>query len=259
MMAGAGHRGASGRFSGTGRVVTTSLAGTWDRSSAAGISVVSRSEAGAPDLIMSSRGEVMVPVSTSRRLMSSRMNAALDRDAVSARAVLAQQATAILSSRFCRSSRDRPGRSQIHTRSPTGVGRAHRISGRLPVRLVMMNSEKQVRMRCRVTRHQVAWLMRSRTGLMAAGMPVMTKTAASRQYRLVWSASSTQPKIRLPVRAVSGAHHQMARMTGQAATIPAAIAAMTVPRTRPANRARSGCHLLAATVAVRVAVMTRMT
>ena len=30
---------------------------------------------------------------------------------------------------------------------------AHKISGRLPVRLVMMNSEKQVRMRCRVIRH----------------------------------------------------------------------------------------------------------
>src|ERR1700760_554885 len=92
-----GHRGASGRLSGTGRVSATSLAGTWDRSSAAGISVVSRSEAGAPGLIMPSRGEGMVPVSTSRRLRSSRTNAALDRDAASARAVLAQQATAILS------------------------------------------------------------------------------------------------------------------------------------------------------------------
>ena len=37
-------------------------------------------------------------------------------------AVVAQQATAIWSSRFCRSSRARPGRSQIQTRSPTGVG-----------------------------------------------------------------------------------------------------------------------------------------
>ena len=46
-----------------------------------------RWEAGAPDLIISSRGEVMVPVSTSRRLISIRMNAELDRDAVSARAV----------------------------------------------------------------------------------------------------------------------------------------------------------------------------
>ncbi len=112
--------------------------------------------------------------------MSSRMNAALEVDAVSARAAEAQQATAILSSLFCRSSRDRPGRSQIHTRSPTGVGRAHKISGRLPVRLVMMNSEKQVRMRCRVTRHQAAWLIRSRTGLIAAGTPVITKVMASR-------------------------------------------------------------------------------
>ena len=56
----------------------TSLAGTWGRSSAVGISAVSRSEAGVPGLIMPSRGEVMVPVSTSRRLMSSRTNAALD-------------------------------------------------------------------------------------------------------------------------------------------------------------------------------------
>ena len=41
----------------------------------------------------------MVPVSTSRRLMSSRTKAALDREAASARAAVAQQATAILSSR----------------------------------------------------------------------------------------------------------------------------------------------------------------
>ena len=141
---------------------------------------MSRWVAGVPDLIRSSRGEVMVPVSTSRRLMSSRTNAALDREAASARAAVAQQATAILSSRSSRSSRARPGRSQIHTRSPTGVGRAHKISGRLPVRLVMMNSEKQVRMRCRVTRHQVTWWMRVRTGLMAAGMPTITATEASR-------------------------------------------------------------------------------
>src|SRR5689334_20103533 len=83
----AGILGESGRFSGTGRAVVASLAGTWDRSSAAGIAVVSRWETGEPDLIMSSRGEVMVPVSTSRRLMSSRTKAALDRDAASARAV----------------------------------------------------------------------------------------------------------------------------------------------------------------------------
>ena len=38
--------------------------------------------------------------------------------------------------------------------------------------------------------------------------------------RVVWSASSIQPKIRLPVRTVSGVHHQMARRTGQAATMP---------------------------------------
>jgi len=60
------------------------------------------------------------------------------------------------------------------------VGRAHKISGRLPVRLVMMNSEKQVRMRCRVTRHHRAWLILTRTGLKAAGMPVMAAVTASR-------------------------------------------------------------------------------
>ena len=60
------------------------------------------------------------------------------------------------------------------TRVPRpGSGVAHKISGRLPVRLVMMNSEKQVRMRCRVTRHQGTWLSRSRTGLMAAGTPTI--------------------------------------------------------------------------------------
>jgi hypothetical protein len=112
--------------------------------------------------------------------MSSRTNAALDRDAASATALDAQQATVILSSRSIRSSRARPGRSQIQTRSPTGVGRAHKISGRLPVRLVMMNSEKQVPMRCRVIRHQVIWWSRVRTGLMAAGTPMIRTTAASR-------------------------------------------------------------------------------
>ena len=71
---------------------------------------------------------------------------------------------------------------------------------------------------------------------MAAGTPMMTKTAASRQYRLVCSASSTQPKIRLPAMPVSGVHHQMARMTGQAATIPAVIAAMTVPQDQPGEQ-----------------------
>ena len=108
---------------------------------------------GLPPLMASRSGEVMVPVRASRRLRSSRMNAALPDEAASAVAAVAQQATAILSSRPSRSSRDRPGRSQIQTRSPTGVGMAHKMSGRLPVRLVMMNSEKQVRMRCRVIRH----------------------------------------------------------------------------------------------------------
>src|SRR5690348_779280 len=157
--AGAGVLGWPGRLSGVGQgggavLAVTSLAGTWGRSSAAGMLVVSRAVAGVPDLMRPSSGLVMVPPRTSRRLMSSRTKAALEAEAASARAALAQQATAILSSRLCRSSSDRPGRSQIHTRSPTGVGRAHRISGRLPVRLVMMNSEKQVRTRCRVTRHQ---------------------------------------------------------------------------------------------------------
>ena len=61
---------------------------------------MSRWAAGVPDLMSSSSGEVMVPVRASRRLMSSRTNAALDREAASARAAVAQQATAILSSRF---------------------------------------------------------------------------------------------------------------------------------------------------------------
>ena len=46
----------------------------------------------------------MVRVSASRRLMSSRTNAALDGEAASATAAVAQQATAILSSRSSRSS-----------------------------------------------------------------------------------------------------------------------------------------------------------
>ena len=43
------------------------------------------------------------------------------------------------------------------------------------------------------------------------------------------SASSIQPKIRLPMMAVSGVHHQMARMTGQAATMAPAMAAVISP------------------------------
>ena len=154
---------------------------------------------------------------------------------------------------------DRPGRSQIHTRSPTGVGRAHKISGRLPVRFLMMNSEKLVRMRCRVTRHQQTWCSRVRTGLMAAGTPTIAAVAASRMGKVVWSASSIQPKTRLPVRTVSGAHHQMARRTGQAATMPPAAAPRMYPQARPASRAMMGCHRLAATVAARTAVMTQVT
>jgi hypothetical protein len=76
---------------------------------------------------------------------------------------------------------------------------------------------------------------------------------------VVWSASSIQPKTRLPVMAVSGVHHQMARMMGQAATVAPASAPRMKPQARPASRAMIGCHLLAATVAARVAVITQVT
>ena len=91
--------------------------------------------------------------------------------------------------------------------------------------------------------------MRVRTGLMAAGTPTMAAVAASRMGKVVWSASSIQPKIRLPPMTVSGAHHQMARMMGQAATMAPAAAPVMRPQARPASRARIGCHLLAATIA----------
>ena len=58
---------------------------------------------------------------------------------------------------------------------------------------------------------------------------------------------------------VSGVHHQMARMTGQEATMAAVMAAVMSPAAMPAARARMGCHLLAATVAVRAAMMTQVT
>ena len=48
------------------------------------------------------------------------------------------------------------------------------------MRLVMMNSEKQVRMRRRVTRHQMTWWMRVRMGFKMAGMPVIAAVKASR-------------------------------------------------------------------------------
>ena len=51
----------------------------------------------------------------------------------------------------------------------------------------------------------------------------------------------------------------MARRTGQAATIAPAIAPVTKPKARPASRAMIGCHLLAATVAARMATMTQVT
>ena len=76
---------------------------------------------------------------------------------------------------------------------------------------------------------------------------------------VVWSASSIQPKIRLPNRTVSGIHHQIARRTGQAATIAPAMAPVIRPKASPANRARTGCHLLAATVAARTPVITQVT
>ena len=97
-----------------------------------------------------------MPVSGSRRLMSIRTSAEFDALAWSATTLIAQQAAAISSAWSWTSARHRPGRSQTHSRSPAGVGRAARISGRLPVRLVMMNSLKQVRMRCLLTRHQAS-------------------------------------------------------------------------------------------------------
>ena len=132
-----------------------------------------------------------MPVSGSRRLMSIRTSAEFDADAMSATTAVAQQAAAISSVRSWMSARHRPGRSQIHSRSPAGVGRAARISGRLPVRLVMMNWLKQVRMRCRVTRHQATALMLRRTGPIAAGTP--TIAAVMRSGGRVWCARPVPP------------------------------------------------------------------
>ena len=101
----------------------------------------------------------MVAVSASRSLMSSRMWAALVSEAASAVTLADQQATAIRSRRSCRSLSARPGRSQTQVRTPAGVGCAHRMRGRLPVRLVMMNSLKQVRSRCRMIRHHARAMM----------------------------------------------------------------------------------------------------
>ena len=66
----------SGRLMGVGLTGVTSLAVTSGRSSAVGTGTESRRAGGLPPLITSSSGEVMVPVKASRRLTSSRMNAA---------------------------------------------------------------------------------------------------------------------------------------------------------------------------------------
>ena len=92
----------------------------------------------------------------------------------------------------------------------------HSRKGRLPVRLVMMNSAKQVRIRCRVIRHHTVATRRRRTCGMAVGTPVMEATTARRMGRVVWSARSTQPVTRPNVRPISGVHHHRARRTGQA-------------------------------------------
>ena len=76
--------------------------------------------------------------------------------------------------------------------------------------------------------------------------------------RVVWSASSIQPTTRPPRSAVSGVHHQMARMIGQAATTAEAMAPVISPTARPASKAMIGCHLLAATVAARTPTMTQV-
>ena len=89
------------------------------------------------------------------------------------------------------------------------------------MRLVMMNSEKQVRMRCRVTRHQAtaddAGADRRDGGGDAddrgdGGEPVG-------QGGVVGELDPAEDQA--AGRTVSGVHHQMARRTGQAATIAA--------------------------------------
>jgi hypothetical protein len=96
------------------------------------------------------------------------------------------------------------------------------MNGRLPVRLVMMNSLKQARMRCLLIRHQASAKMPRRTGPIAARTPAMAAVMMSRGHNVVCSASSTQPPITSKAMKSSGSHHQMARMTGQAATTAAA-------------------------------------
>ena len=94
-----GHLGGRDACRGVGLTGVTSLAVTSGRSSAVGTGSGVPQGGRVPALITSSSGEVMVPVSASRRLISSRMNAALTVEAGSAVAAVAQQATAILSSR----------------------------------------------------------------------------------------------------------------------------------------------------------------
>ena len=130
----------------------------------------------------------------------------------------------------------------------------------------MMNWLKQVRMRCRVTRHQATALMPRRTGPIAAGTPIIAAVMMIRGASVVCPASSTQPMSRPPVTASSGSHHQMARSTGHAATMAAMMHAGTRPISPPVIRARMpapvapsfGSHLLTSTVAASRAVAAQM-
>jgi hypothetical protein len=99
----------------------------------------------------------------------------------------------------------------------------------VPYRLVMMNSEKQVRTRCLLIRHQASALMRRRTGAMAAGAPMARTAMVIRTARMTCQVSSSHPAVMATMMAISGSHHQITRRTGQTVTTTEAMAPRNAP------------------------------
>ena len=84
------------------------------------------------------------------------------------------------------------------------------------MRLVMMNSEKQVRMRCRVIRHQ-ATAYDAAADRLDGGGDADDGGDGGQPVNEGGVLGELDPAgDQAPERTVSGVHHQMARMTGQA-------------------------------------------
>src|SRR4051794_29888440 len=133
----------------------------------------------------SASGDATNPDSGSRRARSTRTSAAYLSDARTTRASEAQQATATRPVLPSRSANSKPGRSHSHTRSPAGVGFAHRTSGNVPGRVepgVRTNPAKHSRSRCRTTTHHDQAARNRRTGPTTAQVPNVVSTVAAASH-----------------------------------------------------------------------------